>query len=174
MLPDGVTLRVEGLRTVFETDAGVVRAVDGVSLTVRRGRTLAIVGESGSGKSVTGLSVMRLLGRPGAQGSGRVAGGRVLFGGRDGVVDLAGLAEAAMARVRGRDIAMVFQDPMSSLNPVFPVGEQIAEPIRIHRRARRGEARAQAVELLRQVGINDPAARVDAYPHQLSGGCGSG
>jgi oligopeptide/dipeptide ABC transporter ATP-binding protein len=160
-------LRIEDLRTYFHTDAGVVRAVNGVTLSVAEGETLAIVGESGSGKSVTGLTIMRLLART----PGRVEGGTIRFRGRDGhLVDLLGLPEDRMAQVRGRDIAMIFQDPMSSLNPVFSVGDQIGESIRIHRRATRQDARAQAIELLRQVGITDPEQRVDDYPHQLSGG----
>ena len=160
-------LRIEDLRTYFHTDAGVVRAVNGVTLTVAEGETLAIVGESGSGKSVTGLTIMRLLART----PGRVEGGSIRFRGRDGnVIDLLNLSEEGMAAIRGRDIAMIFQDPMSSLNPVFSVGDQIAESIRIHRRATRQDARAQAIDLLRQVGITDPEQRVDDYPHQLSGG----
>ncbi|MCW3474337.1 ABC transporter ATP-binding protein [Limobrevibacterium gyesilva] len=166
-VPAGTVLDIADLKTYFDTDAGIVRAVNGVTLRVADGQTLAIVGESGSGKSVTGLTVMRLLART----PGRVAGGSILFRGRNGlVIDLLALSEAEMAKLRGREIAMIFQDPMSSLNPVFPVGEQIAEPIRIHKGASRHEARAQAIELLRQVGINDPDTRVDAYPHQLSGG----
>jgi oligopeptide/dipeptide ABC transporter ATP-binding protein len=166
--PDPATvLRIDDLRTWFHTDAGVVKAVDGVTLSVAQGETLAIVGESGSGKSVTALSIMRLLGRT----TGRVEGGQIVFRTRDDeAVDLLALPEAAVSRIRGRDIAMIFQDPMSSLNPVFPVGEQIAEPIRIHAGADRRTARAMAIDLLRQVGINDPEKRVDAYPHQLSGG----
>jgi oligopeptide/dipeptide ABC transporter ATP-binding protein len=160
-------LRIDDLRTWFHTDAGVVKAVDGVTLSVAQGETLAIVGESGSGKSVTALSIMRLLGRT----TGRVEGGRIVFRTRDDeAVDLLTLPEAAVSRIRGCDIAMIFQDPMSSLNPVFPVGEQIAEPIRVHAGADRRTARAMAIDLLRQVGINDPEKRVDAYPHQLSGG----
>ncbi len=166
-LPAGTILRIDGLRTSFHTEAGVVRAVSGVTLDVAEGETVAIVGESGSGKSVTGLSVMRLLGRTAA----RIEAGRILFRGRDGTpVDLLRLPEAAIARMRGRDIAMIFQDPMSSLNPVFPVGEQIAEPIRIHQKLGRRAARHRAVELLRQVGISDPDSRIDAFPHELSGG----
>ena len=160
-------LRIEDLKTYFHTDAGVVRAVNGVTLSVAEGQTLAIVGESGSGKSVTGLTIMRLLART----PGRVEGGSIRFRGRDGhVIDLLALSEDRMAQVRGRDIAMIFQDPMSSLNPVFSVGDQIAESIRIHRRASHQDARAQAIDLLRQVGITDPEQRVDDYPHQLSGG----
>jgi oligopeptide/dipeptide ABC transporter ATP-binding protein len=144
-LDPATVLRVEDLRTWFHTDAGVVKAVDGV----------------------TGLSIVRLLART----SGRIEGGRVVFRARnDDAVDLLTLPEDAMAEIRGRDIAMIFQDPMSSLNPVFPIGEQIAESIRIHARADRRTARAKAIDLLRQVGINDPDKRVDAFPHQLSGG----
>ena len=162
-----LVLDIRDLRTFFFTDAGVVRAVDGVSLGVRQGETLAIVGESGSGKSVTGLTVMRLFGRTPA----RVVGGTVRFRDRDGRdLDLIALPESEMRDIRGRDIAMIFQDPMSSLNPVFTVGDQIAEPLRIHKGLSRREAVAQAVELLRQVGISDPEARVSVYPHQLSGG----
>ncbi len=161
------TLQIHDLQTSFYTDAGVVRAVSGVSLTVQSGRTLAIVGESGSGKSVTGLTVMRLLGRTAA----RIERGQVLLRDRDGrLMDLLAVPERQMARIRGRDVAMVFQDPMTSLNPVFPVGEQIAEAIRIHRGASRAEARQAAIGLLAQVGISDPQSRVDAFPHQLSGG----
>ena len=160
-------LRIEDLRTYFHTDAGVVRAVNGVTLSVAEGETLAIVGESGSGKSVTGLTIMRLLART----PGRIEGGSIRFRARNGkVVNLLDLSEDRMAELRGRDIAMIFQDPMSSLNPVFSVGDQIAESIRIHHRATRQEARARAIDLLRQVGITDPESRVDAYPHQLSGG----
>jgi len=141
--------------------------VAGVTLAVRQAETLAIVGESGSGKSVTGMSVMRLLARTTA----RIEAGRMLFRGRDGaMLDLAQATERQMARVRGREIAMVFQDPMSGLNPVFPIGEQIAETIRFHKRAGRAEARRQAIGLLHQVGITDPASRMDAFPHHLSGG----
>jgi len=160
-------LRIDDLRTWFHTDAGIVKAVDGVTLSVAPGETLAIVGESGSGKSVTALSIMRLLGRT----TGRIEGGRIVFRAPGAeAVDLLALSEAEISRIRGREIAMIFQDPMSSLNPVFPVGEQIAEPVRIHAGADRRTARAMAIDLLRQVGISDPERRVDAYPHQLSGG----
>ncbi|TXL76824.1 ABC transporter ATP-binding protein [Vineibacter terrae] len=160
-------LDVQDLKTFFPTDAGTVRAVNGVSFAVREGETLAIVGESGSGKSVTGLTIMRLLGRAGAQ----IAGGEIWLTRGDGNrVDLARLADADMERLRGSEIAMIFQDPMSSLNPVFPVGEQIAEPLRLHKGLSRRAARAAAVELLALVGLSDPARQVDAFPHQLSGG----
>ena len=164
-------LEIDDLKTWFHTDAGIVKAVNGVTLSVAHGETLAIVGESGSGKSVTGLTVMRLLGRGSGRAAGRVEGGSILFHGRGGrPVDLVGASDADMARIRGRDIAMIFQDPMSSLNPVFPIGDQIAEPIRIHKRLDRQAARRMAIDLLRDVGITDPERRVDAFPHQLSGG----
>ena len=158
----GVILRVEDLRTHFTTDDGLVRAVDGVSFEVRAGETLALVGESGSGKSVTALSILRLLPEP----AGKVVGGRVIFQGRD----LLALPPAAMRRVRGREISMVFQEPMSSLNPVFTCGEQIVEVLVLHERMARREARARAVELLEWVGISAPEQRAAEYPHQLSGG----
>ncbi|MBL0934599.1 MAG: ABC transporter ATP-binding protein [Rhizobiaceae bacterium] len=160
-------LSVRDLKTHFFTGAGIIKAVNGVTLTVREGETLAVVGESGSGKSVTGLTVMRLLGRTTA----RVMGGSIHFSGRDGRnLDLLALSEGEMRQVRGHDIAMIFQDPMSSLNPVFTIGDQISEPIRIHKGLGKKEARTQALDLLRQVGISDPESRIDAYPHQLSGG----
>jgi ABC-type dipeptide/oligopeptide/nickel transport system ATPase component len=146
-------LQIDDLKTWFYTDAGIVKAVNGVTLSVAHGETLAIVGESGSGKSVTGLTIMRLLGRTG----GCVEGGSIRFQARDGApIDLITASDAEMARIRGRDIAMIFQDPMSSLNPVFPIGDQVAEPIRIHRRIDRRSARQMAIDLLRDVGITDP------------------
>jgi peptide/nickel transport system ATP-binding protein/oligopeptide transport system ATP-binding protein len=155
-------LAIENLRTVFRTSSGDVPAVDGVSLEVARGRTLGIVGESGCGKSVLSLSVMRLVAHP-----GRIAGGRVLLEGRD----LASLPAGEMRRVRGRDVAMIFQEPMTSLNPVLTVGFQIAEAIRAHEpRARRAELRERAIEALRRVRIPSPERRFDDHPHQLSGG----
>jgi peptide/nickel transport system ATP-binding protein/oligopeptide transport system ATP-binding protein len=155
-------LSIEGLRTVFRTGAGEVAAVDGVSLAVAAGRTLGIVGESGCGKSVLALSVMRLLPR-----AGRAAGGRVMFDGRD----LLGLPMGEMRALRGRRIAMVFQEPMTSLNPVFTVGAQIVEAIRAHDRVSSAAAlKARAIAALARVRIPGPAQRFDAYPHQLSGG----
>ncbi len=160
-------LSVKDLKTHFHTDAGVIKAVNGVSLSVGEGETLAVVGESGSGKSVTGLTVMRLLART----SARVVGGSIEFVNRGGeLVDLLALSDPGMERIRGKDIAMIFQDPMSSLNPVFTVCDQIAEPIRIHQKLDKKQARAKALDLLRKVGISDPESRIDAYPHQLSGG----
>jgi oligopeptide/dipeptide ABC transporter ATP-binding protein len=153
---------VSNLKVYFDTQAGVVKAVDGVSFHIKKGETLAVVGESGSGKSVTSLAMMGLLPRPG----GRLAGGRILFNG----VDLAHQSEAEMRRIRGTEIGMIFQEPMTSLNPVLTVGEQIAERLRVHAGLTRREAAAQAVEMLRLVRIPDPAKRAENYPHQMSGG----
>ncbi|MDL4817441.1 dipeptide ABC transporter ATP-binding protein [Actinomadura opuntiae] len=154
-------LAVEGLCTSIRTSRSEVRAVDGVDLTLRRGETLGLVGESGSGKSMTGLSVMGLL-PPG----GRVTGGSIRLEGRE----LADLPERRYQRIRGNEIAMVFQDPMTSLNPTRTIGEQIAEPVRLHRGASRKEARDRALEMLAMVGIAGPAERLGQYPHELSGG----
>jgi peptide/nickel transport system ATP-binding protein len=155
-------LRVEDLRTEFRTEAGTTAPVDGVSLEVRAGETLALVGESGSGKTMTALSILQLVPAP----AGRIVGGRIRFRGRD----LGTLSAGEMRRVRGREIAMIFQEPMTSLNPVFTCGEQIAETLVLHERLRRTAARARAIELLGQVGIAEPRQRMDEYPHQLSGG----
>jgi oligopeptide/dipeptide ABC transporter ATP-binding protein len=154
-------LRVRGLKTHFFTADGTVRAVDGVDFDIRRGQTLGLVGESGSGKSVTSLSIMRLVGPP-----GRVVGGEILLDG----TDLLTLDEDAMYEVRGNRVSMIFQEPMTSLNPVFTVGDQIAEAVLIHQRTSKEQARARAVEMLGLVGIPQPAARYKAYPHELSGG----
>jgi oligopeptide/dipeptide ABC transporter ATP-binding protein len=155
-------LEVEDLRTWFHADAEVARAVDGVSFSVAPGETLAIVGESGSGKSVTSLSIMRLIPIP----PGENAGGRVRFRGRD----LLTLSEGDMRRVRGNEIGMIFQEPMSSLNPLLTVGEQIAEVVRLHQGLSRTAARRHAIEMLARVNIPDPASRASEYPHRLSGG----
>jgi len=154
-------LRVAHLTTTFDTAAGPVAAVDDVSFEIRPGETLGLVGESGSGKSVTALSIMRLVQPP-----GRIAAGQVDFKGRD----LLALGERDMQAVRGAEISLVFQEPMTALNPVFTIGDQIAETLIVHDRAGRREARAQAVELLRAVRIPNAEARVHDYPHQLSGG----
>ena len=154
-------LEVKNLRTQFATRAGLVRAVDGVSFYVDEGELLGLVGESGCGKSMTALSVMRLVGAP-----GRIASGEILFGGED----LVAASEERMREIRGDDIAMIFQDPMTSLNPVYTVGEQIAEALRLHRNLGRRQAREAAVEAMREVAIPDPGRRADDYPHQLSGG----
>jgi oligopeptide/dipeptide ABC transporter ATP-binding protein len=155
-------LEVKGLHTEFRTGAGLVRAVDGISYTVEHGETVAIVGESGSGKSVSALSVMRLIPDP----PGRITAGEVLFNGRD----LRGISEVEMREIRGRDIGMVFQEPMTSLNPVLTIGRQITESLEQHQGVDRAAADRRAVELLEMVGIADPARRLRQYPHQLSGG----
>jgi oligopeptide/dipeptide ABC transporter ATP-binding protein len=155
-------LAVRDLRTVFATDDGEVAAVDDVSFDLAEGEVLGIVGESGSGKSVTALSIMGLLPQP----AGRVAGGAIRF--RD--VDLLTLPEARMRRIRGRAISMIFQEPMTSLNPVFTVGDQIIETLREHERLGPRAARDRGIEMLAKVGIPSPERRIDDYPHQLSGG----
>ena len=154
-------LKVKNLSTHFPTRAGLVRAVDGVSFYLDRGELLGLVGESGCGKSMTALSVMRLIAPP-----GKIVAGEVLFEGRD----LLKLSDAEMRQMRGDDIAMVFQDPMTSLNPVYTVGEQIAEALRLHRKLSRQQARQATIEAMREVAIPDPVRRIDDYPHQLSGG----
>ncbi len=154
-------LEVNDLQTHFPTRAGLVRAVDGVSFYLDRGELLGLVGESGCGKSITALSVMRLISPP-----GKIVNGEILFDGKD----LLKLSDAQMREMRGDDIAMIFQDPMTSLNPVFTVGEQIAEALRLHRKMSRKEARQATIEAMREVAIPDPARRLDDYPHQLSGG----
>jgi oligopeptide/dipeptide ABC transporter ATP-binding protein len=156
-----VLLSVRHLTTSFDGRAGRVLAVDDVSFDIRRGETLGLVGESGSGKSVTALSIVRLVQPP-----GRITGGSILFGGRD----LAALGEAEMRRVRGAGIGFVFQEPTAALNPVFTVGDQIAEALVVHGRAARRDAWGRAAELLAAVRMPDPARRVHDYPHQLSGG----
>jgi peptide/nickel transport system ATP-binding protein len=155
-------LEVSDLVVSFRTDGGYVRAVDGATFHVDEGTTLGIVGESGCGKSVAALSIMRLIPSP----PGTIEGGKVRFKGRD----LLGLKEAEMRRVRGNDISMIFQEPMTSLNPVYTVGTQIVEAIRLHQDKTRRQARTHAVEMLKIVGIASPETNVDAYPHQLSGG----
>jgi oligopeptide/dipeptide ABC transporter ATP-binding protein len=160
-------LEVQNLRTYFRTDAGLARAVDGVSFHVNPGETLGIVGESGSGKSVTSLSVMRLIPVP----PGEIqAGSKILFHGDRGIEDLAMATEERMRRIRGNDIAMIFQEPMTSLNPVFRIGDQIMESLRLHQGLTKNDARDRAIDMLRLVGIPIPEQRVDEYPHQLSGG----
>jgi peptide/nickel transport system ATP-binding protein len=155
-------LQVEDLQTYFYTRAGLVKAVDGVSFSLERGETLAIVGESGCGKSVTALSLMRLVADP----PGRIVGGSVRLDG----VDLVGLDEEAMRSIRGNQISMIFQEPMTSLNPVMTIGRQIVEALILHQRLPHKAALGRAVEMLALVGIPEPAQRVKEYPHQLSGG----
>jgi oligopeptide/dipeptide ABC transporter ATP-binding protein len=155
-------LQVKGLHTEFRTGAGLVRAVDGISYTVEHGETVAVVGESGSGKSVGALSILRLIADP----PGRVTAGEILFDGRD----LLRLSESEMRGIRGRDIGMVFLEPMTSLNPVLTIGRQITETLEEHQGADRATAERRAVELLEMVGIADPRRRLKQFPHQLSGG----
>jgi oligopeptide/dipeptide ABC transporter ATP-binding protein len=155
-------LEVQDLQTFFHAEGTVARAVDGVSFTVGAGETLAIVGESGSGKSVTSLSIMRLVPIP----PGEIAGGRVLFRGRD----LLALPEPEMRHIRGNEIGMIFQEPMSSLNPLLTVGEQISEVVRLHQGLGRTAARQRAIEMLGRVNIPDPERRAREYPHRRSGG----
>jgi peptide/nickel transport system ATP-binding protein len=159
-------LSVRDLRTWFTTRRAVAKAVDGVSFDLKRGRTLAVVGESGSGKSVTSLSIMGLISRPGA-----VEGGEILFRDRaERVHDLARLNSKAFRAMRGREIAMIFQEPMTSLNPLYTVGDQIGEMIALHEPIDRNEARKRALQMLQHVEIPDAVRRLDDYPHQMSGG----
>jgi oligopeptide/dipeptide ABC transporter ATP-binding protein len=155
-------LQVKNLRTSFQTSTGVVRAVDGVSWDIEEGETVALVGESGCGKSVSALSVMRLVSEP----AGRIEAGEIVFRGRD----LLKLSAEEMRRVRGREIAMIFQEPMTSLNPVLTIGRQITEGLEIHLGMTPDQSRARAMELLGMVGISDPGRRLDQYPHHFSGG----
>lgn len=154
-------LRVENLKTYFFTDDGVVKAVDGISLSVKRGETLGLVGESGCGKSVTSLSIMRLIASP-----GRIVEGEIRLRG----LDVAKLSEEDMRHIRGNRMAMIFQQPTSCLNPVFRVGEQISEALMIHRNYTKQRARQRTIELLTMVGIPSAKTRVDSYPHEMSGG----
>jgi oligopeptide/dipeptide ABC transporter ATP-binding protein len=158
--PD-VLLSVEGLTTVFDLPSGAVPAVDDVSFEIRRGETLGLVGESGSGKSVTAFSIMRLVQPP-----GRTRSGRIGFRGRD----LLQLTEREMCAVRGADISLIFQEPMTALNPVFTIGDQLREALLVHHKASRRDAKTKAIELLEAVRMPGAASRVDDYPHQLSGG----
>jgi oligopeptide/dipeptide ABC transporter ATP-binding protein len=161
-MSDAPLLELDDLQVEFFTRVGALRAVDGVSLSIQPGETLGLVGESGSGKSVTARAIMRLVPTP----PGRYTGGRILFEGRD----LLALSESEMQRMRGGQIAMVFQDPMTFLNPVYTAGEQVAEAIRAHQGVSRAEAKEQTIELFRTVGIPNAEARFSAYPHELSGG----
>ena len=155
-------LEIKGLKTYFSTEEGLVRAVDGVDLRIERGETLGVVGESGCGKTVTALSIMRLISEP----PGKIVEGHILWEGKN----LLDLPPGEMRKIRGKEIAMIFQEPMTSLNPVFTVGEQIAEAIRLHEGANRRQALEKTVEMLRLVKMPNPEQRVKEYPHQLSGG----
>jgi peptide/nickel transport system ATP-binding protein len=159
--PDGSLLHIRGLKTYFDTDDGMVQAVDGVDLAVGRGETVCVVGESGSGKTVTALSVLKLIAMP----PGRIDG-QILWQGRD----LVALDADEMDHVRAKEIAIVFQEPMTSLNPVYTIGDQITEVIRLHQRLSRRAARDRAIEMLSLVQIPNPQARIDDYPHHFSGG----
>ena len=160
-------LEVKGLKTHFFTEEGVVRAVDGVSYHVSRGEVLGIVGESGSGKSVSSLSTMRLIPEP----PGRIVAGEILFSSKGGPPkDLVRASEREMQSIRGDRIAMIFQDPMTSLNPYLRISRQLTEVLELHKNMKGSEARARGIEMLTSVGIPDPSRRFDDYPHQLSGG----
>ena len=158
----GQLLEIRDLKTSFFTSDGEVRAVDGVTFAIKDGKTMGLVGESGCGKSVTALSVMQLL----PKGIGRIVGGNIVYRGKD----LAALSQDEMRDIRGNEISMIFQEPMTSLNPVFTVGEQIGEAVQLHQSANRAEAQDRAIEMLRLVKIAEPEKCVKNYPHQLSGG----
>ncbi len=155
-------LQIKDLRVYFDTDDGLVKSVDGVNLEIEKGTTLGLVGESGCGKSVTCLSIPRLIESP----PGRIAGGEILYKGKN----LLELPESEMEAIRGNDISMVFQEPMTSLNPVFTIGDQISEAIMLHQKKTADEARELTVNILKKVGIPSPETRIDEYPHQMSGG----
>ena len=169
IIPRQELLRVEDLRTQFFTEQGVVKAVDGVSFTIEKGKVLGIVGESGCGKSITAMSIMRLLPEP----RGRIVTGKITFyppeGGNIDITEL-DRHSPEMRQIRGRHIAMIFQEPMTSLNPVYTVGDQIIEAIQLHQQVDRDTARDRAIEVLGQVDIPDPERRINEYPHQMSGG----
>lgn len=162
MSSDGNLLEVKNLRTYFETDDGVVKAVDGISFDLKRGQTLGIVGESGSGKSVTNLSIIRLIPDP----PGKIVSGEVLFNGNDLLL----VSNEAIRKIRGRRIAMIFQDPMTSLNPFMKISKQLMEMTELHLGHSKAKARAHAIRMLQTVGIPDAHARADSYPHEFSGG----
>ena len=157
-----INLEVKGLKTYFYTEEGVVPAVDGLDLKLHEGETLAVVGESGCGKSVTSLSILRLIKNP----PGKIIDGEILYRGED----LCKASEKRMRQIRGNEISMIFQEPMTSLNPVFTIGHQIMESLQYHQHCQKAEARSRAVEMLKLVGIPDPEKTVDRYPHQISGG----
>ena len=162
-------LRVRGLKTHFRTEQGIVHAVDGVDFEIRRGETFGIVGESGCGKSVTALSTMQLIERP----QGDIVSGSIEYFGESGqITDIAALDPNGddMRNLRGNEIGMIFQEPMTSLNPIYTIGNQIIEAIVLHQRVSKGEARKRTIELLDRVGLSDPHSQIDDYPHQLSGG----
>ncbi len=157
-----ILIKVNDLCTHFFTEAGEVKAVDGVTFEIRKGETLGVVGESGSGKSVTAMSILKLIPSP----PGKIVSGEVLFNGKD----LAKASENEMMKIRGNEIAMIFQDPMTSLNPVLTIGDQIMEAIILHQKVSKSEAKKKAIEMLKKVGIPEAETRVNNYPHQFSGG----
>jgi oligopeptide/dipeptide ABC transporter ATP-binding protein len=161
-VPLDMLLEIKNLKTHFFTDAGVARAVDGMDLALSRGKTLGVIGESGCGKSVTALSVMQLIAAP----PGRTVAGEIFFEGQD----LLKKSREEMRAIRGNEIAMIFQEPMTSLNPVFTIGDQIMEPITLHQKLGKRDAREKAIAMLRLVGIPSPEKRIDDYPHHMSGG----
>jgi oligopeptide/dipeptide ABC transporter ATP-binding protein len=162
-----VLVEVNNLKTYFYTDEGVVKSVDGVTFHINKGETLAVVGESGSGKSVTSLSIMRLIPSP----PGKIVDGTIIFRGRDGnAKDITTMSEAEMRKIRGNEVSMIFQEPMTSLNPVYTVGDQIAEAVMLHQNKGRKEAMEVAITMLELVGIPEARRRVTNYPHQMSGG----
>ena len=158
---NNVILDIRNLQTQFFTEAGVVRAVDGIDFTVKRGEVVGLVGESGCGKSVTSLSIMRLIGQP-----GKITDGKIIFDNQD----LLELPESRMVEIRGNRVSMIFQQPQSSLNPVFRIGDQLAEVLQIHQEIGKEQGEKRAIELLAMVGVPDPESRVKAFPHELSGG----
>ncbi len=157
-----ILLEVKNLKTYFYTDEGVAKAVDGMDFVIRRGETLGMIGESGCGKSVSALSIMQLVASP----PGRIVEGEILFEGED----LLQKTPSEVKKIRGNDISMIFQEPMTSLNPVFTIGNQIMEPIILHQKLNKEKARKKAIEMLDMVGISSPEKQIDNYPHQLSGG----
>ena len=161
-MTDDILLDVKHLKTYFFLDEGVSQAVDGMDFSIRRGHTLGMIGESGCGKSVSALSILQLIAMP----PGKIISGEILFEGQD----LLRKSKDEIKKIRGNDISMIFQEPMTSLNPVFTIGDQIMEPIRLHQGVDKARARRMAIEMLELVGIPSPAKRVDEYPHQLSGG----
>ncbi|MCA8938480.1 MAG: ABC transporter ATP-binding protein, partial [Planctomycetes bacterium] len=161
-MPEAPIIDIKGLKTYFHTENGTVKAVDDLNISIQEGQTLGLVGESGSGKSVTSLTIMRLLPESGAA----IEAGEISFLGKD----LVKLPEPEMRGVRGKEISMIFQEPMTSLNPVFTVGSQVMEAIRLHQKVSKDEARRRTIELFKEVGIPDPERRVDSYPHEMSGG----
>lgn len=155
-------LEIKGLKTHFFTDAGVLPSVDGISFSIEKGETLGIVGESGCGKSVTAMSILRLIPQP----PGKIVSGEIRFND----IDLVDIPDQRLRQIRGNEIAMIFQEPMTSLNPVYTVGNQIIEAIMLHQAKEPEEARELAIQMLKEVGIPDPQTRIDEYPHQMSGG----